>query len=294
LETTYPRFEVVFVDNASTDGSYDLVEQEFGRDPRLKIVRSPENSGFSAGNNLGFSKSRGDYVAFLNNDTVVNPCWLSRLVDAFNRDPEIGLAQSLIVNLTNGTIQSAGWLYSDYLQTAYAIAENQPISTKLSPVFDVSFVFGAAMMVDRKIVETVGLFEPQIPFYYDDTLLSFKTLIMGKRVVTVSASVVRHAGGDATKNVQPHFRVFNGLKAKSCLLFDIHYQYNVLAKALFLFTVSIVNETSFNLLNKRSVCVVSQSKALCWCLLHFRLIWRNRLKHWSHAKIPPKRCLPNL
>lgn len=71
LKTNYPNFEVILVDNASTDNSIELIEESFKNDLRLKIFRNSANLGFATGNNIGFENATGSYVAFLNNDTVV-------------------------------------------------------------------------------------------------------------------------------------------------------------------------------------------------------------------------------
>jgi GT2 family glycosyltransferase len=115
LQTTYPNFEVILVDNSSTDQSLKAVKDKFGSDQRLKIIENSSNLGFSGGNNVGYSFSKGEYIAFLNNDTVVSPDWLTHLFNALKNDETIGLAQSLIFNIDGEKIQIAGWLYSNYL-----------------------------------------------------------------------------------------------------------------------------------------------------------------------------------
>ena len=97
LKNDYQNFEVLLVDNASTDLSVKNALQAFGGDTRLRLVQSKENLGFSGGNNLGFNHSKGDLIVFLNNDTVVDSQWLSHLVNALETDESIGLAQSTIL-----------------------------------------------------------------------------------------------------------------------------------------------------------------------------------------------------
>ena len=82
LKTSYPNFEVILVDNASTDQSLNTIKENFGSDNRLKIIENSVNSGFSGGNNVGFSHCSGDLIAFLNNDTTVESDWLTHLVNA--------------------------------------------------------------------------------------------------------------------------------------------------------------------------------------------------------------------
>jgi GT2 family glycosyltransferase len=89
LEQTYPadRLELLVVDNASADGSADLVEQRF---PQVRVVRSGRNLGFAGGNNFGARVARGEYIAFLNQDTRVQPTWIEDLLAPIRRDRQAG------------------------------------------------------------------------------------------------------------------------------------------------------------------------------------------------------------
>src|SRR5262245_35880859 len=117
--TLYPRYEVIVVDNASTDGTVAFLEkwQEGRSDTR--ILLNADNRGFAAGNNQGLSVARGEYFVLLNNDTVVTSGWLGTLVRHLQRDPTIGLIGPVTNNIGNeARIDIA---YSD-LQTMHAEA----------------------------------------------------------------------------------------------------------------------------------------------------------------------------
>lgn len=90
----YKNFEVVLVDNASTDNSVRFVAERF---PWVKIVKSPQNLGFAGGNNLGFLYASGDYIVLLNNDTKVERGWLSNLVNAAYFNERAGVVGSKIL-----------------------------------------------------------------------------------------------------------------------------------------------------------------------------------------------------
>lgn len=94
LAQSWPRFEVLLVDNASTDGSVTLVEQRY---PAVRVLRSQENLGFTGGNNLGIAESRGEMVALINNDTVPDPDWLLHLVETALGEPKVGGVGSKIL-----------------------------------------------------------------------------------------------------------------------------------------------------------------------------------------------------
>jgi hypothetical protein len=287
LKIDYQNFEVLLVDNASTDLSVKNALQAFGGDTRLRLVQSKANLGFSGGNNLGFTHAKGDLIVFLNNDTVVDSQWLSHLVNALETDESIGLAQSTILMIDGQTIQTAGWLYSDYLVQKYGLAENKNSSLKLQPIFEVSVASGASMITRRSLIDQIGLFDPTIPFFYDDTLLSFKVWLANKRVVTVSNSKIRHIQG-ATNAWNLQRTTYNLLKAKICLMFDIYYGIGDLAKGLWVNIFSIAVNSLFFLRKKNLAVIFANIDALAWSLKNFRYLWRNRLDHWAKTKISPK------
>ena len=87
---TWPRLEVIVVDNASSDGTPGYL-MEAAKDPRVRTILNAENRGFAAANNQGIAAARGEIVVLLNNDTVVPPGLIGRLARHLERDPSIGL-----------------------------------------------------------------------------------------------------------------------------------------------------------------------------------------------------------
>lgn len=286
LKNQYPNLEVILVDNASTDDSLQQVQDLYGSNPKLRIIKSSENLGFSGGNNLGYEKSRGKYIVFLNNDTLVEPDWLNSLVDALETDPSIGIAQSLVYQFDGKTIQTAGWVFSDYLIKKIALCLDKPNGLGLKPIYDVSFVSGASMIIRREILDTMGAFEPKVPFFYDDTLLSLKTRLLGKRAVTIADSRMYHAGG-ATSIWKKRFTTYNLFKAKNILIFDIFYKRRDLIKAVTLNTISVASDVNFNIMKGDTAAVIGIIDAFAWALRNFPFIWQSRLKLWSAAEVPP-------
>lgn len=92
------KFEVIFVDNGSTDSSVEYLEKKkLNKKINLSIVKSDFNLGFAGGNNLGVSKATGEYIVFLNNDTKVNSIWLKELYGEIKNDNTIGIVNSKIL-----------------------------------------------------------------------------------------------------------------------------------------------------------------------------------------------------
>ncbi|HSV50112.1 MAG TPA: glycosyltransferase family 2 protein, partial [Candidatus Acidoferrales bacterium] len=272
---------------ASTNGSLKTAQNLFGGNKKLQIIKNNQNRGFSGGNNTGFEHSKGKYIVFLNNDTTVAPDWLIYLVEAMENDPTIGVAQSLIHTIDGKKIQTAGWLYGNYLIKKHQLFQDTPSNVEFEPIFEVSFVCGASMIIRRDILKAMGAFEPKIPFFYDDTLLSLKTLLSGKKVVTISASKIFHIGS-ATNVWKTRFTTYSLLRANMLLLFDVYYKKTDLAKALLsnLFYLGI--SSVFNLQKRNSAAVLGNLEALAWSLRNLRFLWQNRLIHWSKTKITPE------
>lgn len=159
LGTKYPRFEVIFIDNASSDSSLKIIEKAFGNDQRLRIFRSTKNLGFSGGNNFGFSHAKGDYIVFLNNDTIVDPNWLEALVITMEKEKTIGLAGSTILSIDGKKLRGAGGLWSDYLLFLCPLGAGKAGDFEFIPTFEVSFATGCSMIIRKEFLDKIGLFD---------------------------------------------------------------------------------------------------------------------------------------
>jgi GT2 family glycosyltransferase len=284
LKTNYSHFEVILVDNASIDASLDSIRDIIRANSKLKVVESEKNLGFGGGNNVGYSYSSGKYIVFLNNDTVVNPDWLTPLVNVLKNDQTIGLAQSIVLTIDGKKVQTGGWLYSDYLVLLHSIVKDESGDVTLKSVFEVPVASGTAMIIKRELISEIGLFDSSI-FFYDDTLLSFKVWLANKRVVTVSNSRIRHIGGGSAWNSE--FASYNFLRAKICLLFDVHYRFTDLTKALFVNSVSLLMNSFLVLQKKNFKPLIGTANAILWSIRHFGFLWKNRLTHWTKSKVSP-------
>lgn len=99
--TDYPAFEIIVVDNASSDGSQEYLSQWVDAGPRRQLILNETNDGFAAANNQGLAAAHGDYLVLLNNDTHVTPGWLGTLIAHLRRNPDIGLLGPITNNIGN-------------------------------------------------------------------------------------------------------------------------------------------------------------------------------------------------
>lgn len=183
--------EIIVIDDGSSDGTASALPQIQG----LRYHRRASNGGFIAACNDGAALARGEYLVFLNNDTVPQPGWLDALLDAVERDPNAGLVGAQLL-YPDGRLQEAGGVvFSDGSAWNYGKFES-PDDPRYAYLRETDYCSGAAIAVPRELFDALGGFsETYAPAYYEDTDLAFAVREAGKRVVYQPASQVVHVEG---------------------------------------------------------------------------------------------------
>ena len=187
---TFRQFDVLVVDNGSSDGSVDLVRELF---PECQILALAGNVGFAAGNNAGAAGAETKYLAFLNNDTEAKPGWLGALVDAAEGDSSVGLVSSRLVFMERpDLVDSSG---DGYLRCGggFKHQHGQPAG-ETRGVREVFGACGAAFLIRRDLFERLGGFDPGFFMVYEDVDLSYRARLVGARCICALDAVVHHAG----------------------------------------------------------------------------------------------------
>jgi GT2 family glycosyltransferase len=204
LEQSFSDFEIVFIDNGSSDESVDFVKRNFN-DERIEIISSENNLGFAGGNNLGLKHSNGEFIVLLNNDTKADKDWLKYLYEMINNDINIGMAQSFV--RTEGIPDK----YYEKNGTLNLLGHN------IMEVFDINEdgtgeIFqanGCSMIIRKELLDSFGgLFLDEYFAYAEDSYLSFKVKFAGLKIMHTSKSVVKHFGSATTKEYKSSFRTF--------------------------------------------------------------------------------------
>ncbi len=198
LKTDYPDFEIVLVDNCSTDGSIEEAEAAFQGLKNLKIIKNPRPLFYAGGNNVGFSHARGKYVVFLNSDTEVDPQWLKELARGF-RNEGVGAVSPKVVYYSNpATIDNVGQDL-DIFGFGFGRGTNQKDSNRFNEPTEIFSASGVAMAARRDILQRVGVFDDKFIFYYEDTDLSWRIRLSGYKIMVVPRARVYHKVSQTTR-----------------------------------------------------------------------------------------------
>jgi GT2 family glycosyltransferase len=186
---SYPSFEVIVVDNGSTDRSLELLERDYAE---VKVVALPENRGFAGGVNAGIRQAQGGIVAVFNNDAEADPRWLEELAEALARHLEAGMATPKVLLFDQrDVINSAGDFYG-----VDGVPGNRGVWQRDEGQFDrEEYVFGAAGVAAayrRAMLDETGLFDEDLISYCEDVDLAWRAQLMGWKCVYVPKAVVYH------------------------------------------------------------------------------------------------------
>jgi GT2 family glycosyltransferase len=209
--------QTIVVDNASTDGSVKLVQEEY---PDVKVIKLSKNHGFAGGVNAGIKyalEQRAHYVALLNNDAIADKEWLKRLVGFLSSHPKAGIATSRIMDAEKKYLDSTGDIYTIW-GLPYPRGRGEEVKGKNYD--NVEAVFGAsggASLYRTEMLKEIGLFDEGFFAYYEDVDLSFRAQLTGWKIYYVPQAEVYHQIG-ATSSKIKGFTTYHTLKNLPLLL----------------------------------------------------------------------------
>lgn len=188
------EYEILFVDNGSSDGSAEYVEKHY---PSVRLLRWDRNYGFAEGNNRAIPYARGRYLAFINVDTVAHRRWLPELVQTITTLPKVKACHSNQVmpwvdeysKMERDELLSRAYVY-DLSRLGYVTYASQPFHHR--PVRTL-FLSGASTMIDRSILNKLEYaFDPSFFAYCEDLDLALRINALGFKTVMVPTSILYH------------------------------------------------------------------------------------------------------
>ncbi len=301
IEINYPidRYEVIFVDNASTDESIGIVGRRF---PRVKILQLSKNLGYAGGNNRGVEIASGDLIVFLNNDTLVDKNWLYELVETICIDSKIGVCGSKIISMKDQNIvQYNGFLLhflGGVIPGDFHKYENE-FGQKLNIVGSVQ---GSSFLIKKSVFKELHGFEDDYFLYGDENDICHRAWISGYYVAYAPKSFVYHYGGGTTGTLNNHqsgflnkrltssIRIYYGNRnANTNIIKNLELR-NMLPGIFFSYIYLFIQ--LFILLKKKDVTNIKLLlRSYLWSIKNLKNIWRKRVIIQSNRKVSDKELI---
>jgi GT2 family glycosyltransferase len=294
LQTDYHNLEIIVVDNASTDGSPDLISLNF---PQVKLLENSQNYGYAGGCNRGAEIADGDYIVFLNNDTIQDSKWISPLVDFLNLNPKVAAVQPKILNFYDREKfdyagAAGGWL--DILGFPFARGrvfneqeKDKGQYNKIRPVFWTS---GTAFMIRKFDFESAGRFDESFFAHQEEIDLCWRLHLMDKETWAIPSSVVFHKNGATLPMFSRKKQYLNHRNSLQMILSNYS-----LPLTLYIFPIRFTLELvalvySFIRMDLNHAIGIIQS--LLWIVSHPFSIWKRRKQIKQIRIVKDKKVLP--
>lgn len=205
---TFTDFEIVVVDNASSDGAPQAAA---AGDPAIRLIEAGANLGFAGGVNRGAAEARGAWLALINPDAYADPDWLEKLLTAARTYPEVRcFASRQLMADDPGRLDGLGDVMSSTgfpFRGGYRRADPGP--AEIGEVFSAC---GGAMLISRDLFLAMGGFDERLFCYCEDVDLGYRLRLVGERTLVVPDAVVRHVGSASSGGPRSDFAVFHGTR----------------------------------------------------------------------------------
>lgn len=197
---SYKNFKIVIVDNGSTNDSIDKLKKALKLD---KILPLTKNLGFSGGNNIGIRyalKNNADYILLLNNDTVVDHNFLSKLIEISKKDQHIGIVSPKIYYAKNPHLIWATGAFENkkskfgYIDLGFQIKD----IGQFNKILEVDCVWGCCMLINKKVFKDIGLFDDEYFLYAEDIDFCYRVKQSGYKIIFQPESIIWHKVSSAS------------------------------------------------------------------------------------------------
>ena len=200
FKADYKNYEVIIVDNNSTDDTVEFVTDNY---PSIILLKLNSNKGFAEPNNIAAKIATGKYLLFLNNDTIVTPDFISEMIPVIENNDRIAICQSLLLK-PDESIDSSG----DFIDDLGVVYNS---TKKIDDVREISSARGASMLIRKNIFDILEGFDEKFYVSFEDVDLGWRTWMIGHKVVLVPKSVGYHVGSQTIKSIKPEI-AFHGFK----------------------------------------------------------------------------------
>jgi len=273
---TYPNYEVIVIDNASPNDTPDIIKTKY---PNTILIKSETNLGFAGGNNIGIINSKGKYLLFINNDTEVEPDFLEPLVDAFESDSTLGMVSPKIIfhhSKSERLMQYAGGSEINYTKgTGHFYGYGEIDKGQYNTTYT-NLIHGAAVMVPRELMKTVGVWPDVYFLYYEEIDWSEHFKKSGYKLKYISESTIYHKESISIGKATP-LRVFYMNRNRQLFIRRNASGFNTITALLYFYIASVPKSTFYFLFKKKFDLLSALWRGIVWNIIHIRGLKQNPL-----------------
>jgi hypothetical protein len=196
LNQDYPNFEVLLVDNGSSDGSVEFAQSKFGENPNVRVIALRNNYGFSKGNNIGIKYAQGKYVIVLNNDTEVKPNFITELVKVAEVDETIGSVSCKILQYDGNLWYGQCFTHSGFIVPFFTQSILKTTLVEFYEHFSLNLAnSGCAVLYRKELISKIEGFDEDFWSDWEDYDLGYRINLAGFKSVYIPIPLVLHVGG---------------------------------------------------------------------------------------------------
>lgn len=190
---TAPGHEVIVVDNGSTDGTPQYLNELCRRKSNMQYIYNDTNLGFSKANNQGIKVATGDYILLLNNDVLLTPGWLERMVACAQGDPSVGVVGPCTNNAVGQQVIDTDIEFEDNAIQKFACAR---LMQKAGNWFETHRIIGFCLLAKREVIDSVGMLDERFgPGGFEDFDFCLRVKQAGYKIMIAEDVFVYHIGG---------------------------------------------------------------------------------------------------
>lgn len=277
LKINYSNYEIIIVDNNSTDDSIEFIEKNY---PQVILKKLEMNYGFAYPNNLGAKLAKGEFLLFLNNDTMVTSNFLDELVKSITSNEKVAICQSLLLRSNNEVDSSGDFIGKNGIPFSSKFTYSKPTEI-LSPR-------GASFIMKKNLFFLLDGFDEYFFASFEDVDLGIRTWLFGNTVLVIPKSIVFHLGG-ATISKNKTFFQFHGTK-NMLIVFLTYFNFLTLFK---IFTANLLLIIKYFFKTEPNNCtheIIFPSfkitlKSLWWVMANWKYLKNKKRKIKNNKKI---------
>lgn len=276
IKLDYPNYELILVDNASTDNSIKEAKKIFGSNSKFKIIKNSINS-YSQGVNLGFNESSGDYIALFNNDVEITKGYLQKLLNAFKKYPKLAVTQGkLLWSYNPSIIDSAGEtmdIYGNPVTIGYQ-AKDDGFFDKEEEILSAS---GAACLIKKSALEKIGLYDPNFGIGYEDMDHCLRFRQNGFSAMRIPTAIAFHKRGVTDLSQMVRVKVRWNFNKNRLATMIRNYPTFLLIKSIPVTVLIYLGSFFWEAVTYKNINLAyTRIQAIFWCILNLPELFKQR------------------